>query len=261
MHLVAVVSSDPDLAHALRGFRDAHHRFHLHPIAATRSDDWLAALRALDFAGALVLDVRQQRDAFSFAERASLDASEVAAADALTVTPAGVMAEYHFGSALVQALRSRLWDPRGARAVLVGAGVEAHAAARALASLGARHLTLLARTRPDAERTVPRLAASTDVVATVGDDPAAARLLAEADLLVRFDDRVATPDVALGPHLSVVDLVPGGVSQLRRQAIAVGSLTLDRRDVEAHRLHLALGHVLGAGVAVEPLLRVLLHEP
>jgi hypothetical protein len=55
--------------------------------------------------------------------------------------------------------------------------------------------------------------------------------------------------------------VPGGVSRLRAAALAAGALTLDRRDVEAHRLHLALGHVLGAGVAVEPLLQAMLREP
>lgn len=260
MHLVAVVSSDADLSHALRGYRDAHHRFLLHPVPLTRPQEWFPALRALDFAGALVLADGQQREVLALAERRSLEADQVRAADTLMVTPAGVMAEYHFGAALVQALRTRLWEPRGARAVLVGAGLEGHAAARALASVGVRHLTLLARTRPEAERTVPQVVASTDVIATVGDDPVVVRLLAEADLLVRLDATVAVPDVPVGPHLTVVDLVPGAVSRLRREAMAVGALTLERRDVEAHRLHLALAHVLGSGVALEPLLEALLRE-
>jgi hypothetical protein len=51
------------------------------------------------------------------------------------------------------------------------------------------------------------------------------------------------------------------MSNLRRDAIAAGALTLDRRDVEAHRLHVALAHVLGAGVTVEPLLQALLQRP
>lgn len=260
MHLVAVVSADNDLSHALRSYRDASQRFHLHPVPAGRVGDWFPALRALDFAGALVFDEAVQGDVLGRADRASLEASEVGAADALTVTPAGVIAEYHLGAAVVQALRSRVWEPRGARAVVLGGGREAHAVARALASQGARHLTLLARSRPEAERMVPRLAASTDVVAAVADDPIAERLLADADLIVRLDGTLRFTQATVGPHLSVVDLVAGGVSELRRRAIAVGALTLDRRDVQAHRLHLALGHVLGSGVAVEPLLQVLLRD-
>jgi len=260
MHLVAVLSSDTDLSHALRAYRDAAHRFLLHPVPVQRVSDWLPSLKALDFAGALVLADALQPDALAQAERASLEATEVGAADALTVTPAGIIAEYHFGAALVQALRSRLWEARGARAVLLGGGREARAAARALASQGVRHLTLVARTRPDAERLVPRVVASTDVVATLPDDPITARFVAEADLVVRFDASLPVPTAHVGPHLTVVDLVAGGVSALRREAMAVGALTLDRRDVEAHRLHLALGHVLGGGIAVEPLLQALLHD-
>ncbi len=261
MHLVAVVSSDPDLAHTLRGFHDDAHRFLLHPVPAGRPKAWLPALQALDFAGALVLSADDQVEALALAERASLEASEVEAADALTVTQAGLVADYHFGRAVMQALRSRVWDPRGAAGVILGGGREAHAVARELASLGARHLTLLASSRPEAERMVPRLAASTDVVATVPDDPVTERLLDRADLIVRVDGSLSLPDTLVGPHLTLVDLVPGPVSRLRRQALAAGALTLDRRDVEAHRLHLALGHVLGAGVAVEPLLQAMLRDP
>jgi shikimate 5-dehydrogenase len=261
MHLVAVVSSDPDVAHALRGFQDDAGRFLLHLVPAGRPRDWLPALRALDFAGALVLSPDDQVGALALADRASLEASEVGAADTLTVTQAGVVADHHLGRALGQALRSRLWDPRGSTAAILGGGREAHAAARELATLGARHLTLLAPTRPEAERMTPRLAASTDVVATVPEDPVAQSLLARADLIVRVDASMSVPASCIGPHLTLVDLVPGAVSRPRGLALAAGALTLERRDVEAHRLHLALGHVLGAGVAVEPLLQAMLREP
>ena len=260
MHLVAVVSSDHELAHALRGYRDDAHRFLLHPVPATPAKTWFPGLKALDFAGALVLGAELQREALALADRASLEASEVGAADALTVTQAGVVADFHLGRALIQALRSRLWDPRGANAVVVGEGLEAHAAARALASDGVRHLTLLAGSRPDAERMVPRLAASTDVVATVPDDPIAARLLEGADLVVRTERSLRLPALLVGPHLTVVDLADGAMSTLRRDAMAAGALTLDRFDVEAHRLHVALAQVLGAGVTVEPLLQALLRD-
>jgi shikimate 5-dehydrogenase len=259
MHLVAVVCSDGSLARLLRTFRDDQARFHLHVLPPDRNGSWIPALRTLDFAGALVLDPAAQVDALRGAERASLDASDVEAADTLVVTQGGVMAEYHLGRALGQALRSRLWDPRAARAVVLGSGTEARVVARELASLGVAHLTVLAHDRPAAERAVPRLAASTDVVATVAHDPAAARLLESADLVVRIDPQSGFPAGLLGPHLTVVDLAPEGVSGLRQRAMSVGALTLNRRDVEGHRLHLALGHVLGGGVRAEPLLE-LMHE-
>ncbi len=261
MHLVAVVSSDADLGHALRGFQDDAGRFLLHLVPAGRPQAWLPALRALDFAGALVLCAYDQPEALALADRASLEASEVGAADTLTVTQAGVVADYHFGRAVGQALRSRVWDPRGAAGVIIGGGREAHSVARELASLGARHLTLLAASRPEAEQMTPRLAASTDVVATVPEDPIAQSLLERADLIVRADISMSVPSSCIGPHLTLVDLVPGAVSRLRALALAAGALTLERRDVEAHRLHLALGHVLGAGVSVEPLLQAMLREP
>lgn len=260
MHLVAVASPDTDLLHALRGYHDDASRFLLHPVAPGRTKTWLPALHALDFAGALVLGHDDQRDAYALAERASLEASEVAAADTLTVTQAGVVADYHLGRAVTQALRSRLWDPRGAAVAILGGGREAHAVARELASSGARHLTLLAASRPEAEQAVPRLAASTDVVATVPDDPVAGRYLEGADLIVRVDATLAQPPLLIGPHLTVVELVRGPLSPLRRQALAAGALSLDRRDIDAHLLHLALAHVLGAGVAVEPLLQALLRD-
>jgi shikimate 5-dehydrogenase len=259
MHLVAVVCSDGTLSRLLRSFRDDAARFHLHVVPPDRAGDWIPAMRTLDFAGALVLEAGAQVEALRRADRASLDASDVGAADTLVVTQAGIMAEYHLGRALVQALRSRLWDPRAARVVVLGDGIEARVVARELASVGVAHLTLLAGDRPAAERMVPRLAASTDVVATVPHDPIAVRLLEGADLVVRIDPHASFPASLLGPHLTVVDLAPEGVSSLRKRAMSVGALTLNRRDVEGHRLHAALGHVLGGGVRAEPLLE-LMHE-
>jgi shikimate 5-dehydrogenase len=208
MHLVAVVCTDPSLSHLLRSFRDDEARFHLHVVTPGRVADWIPALRTLEFAGAMVLDLAAQGDALRHADRSSLDAAGVDAADTITVTQAGLVAEYHLGRALAQALRSRLWDPREARAVVLGGGTEARAVARELASVGVVHLTLLADTRPEAERAVPRLAASTDVVATVPHDPVATRLLEQADLVVRTDPRATFPSALLGPHLTVVDLAP-----------------------------------------------------
>lgn len=259
MHLVAVACRDPDLAHALRSFRDGERRFHLHAIAPKSVPALIDALRTLDFAGALLLDSRLQHEAVRVVDRTSLDAREVGAVDALVVTPAGIVGDLHAGRAVGAALRARLWDPRGAKAVVLGADAPARAIARELASLGVQHLTVLADERPDAERVVERLASSASVDARAYGDPAATSRLEQADLFVRVDAAADVPAALFGPHLTVVDLVPGAMTEWRRRAIEVGALSLGARDVQAHVIHAALGTVLGGGVQVEPLL-ALLHQ-
>jgi hypothetical protein len=259
MHLVAAVSSDPDLAHQLRDFRDGEQRFLIHPIPAGPLHAILDALRALDFAGALLLDPRLQREAARVVERTSLEVRELGAADALILTPAGVVADLHLGRAVGAALRHRLWNPRGARAVVLGADLTARSVARELGTLGVAHLTVLASERPDAERVVAHLAATTDVAARAANDPGALALLERADLVVRTDGDADLPSHVLGPHLALVDATPGSLTAWRRRGLEVGALTIGRPDIEAHRLHLALGSILGPGVALEPIM-ALLHE-
>lgn len=259
MHLVAVVGGDPDLAHRLRGFQDTQQRFLLHPIAPTPLAALGDALRALDFAGAVLLDERMQREAGRAVERGSLDVRELQAADALVITPAGVVTDLHLGRAIGAALRQRLWDPRGARVVIQGADLAARAAARALTSQGVTHLTVIADDRPEAERATAQLAAATTVAALAQAEPAALAMLERADLVVRSSPSAQLPPHVLGPHLALVDLVPGALSSWRRQGLAVGALTIGSLDVEAHRLQLALTSILGPGVTLEPLM-ALLHD-
>lgn len=259
MHLVAVACSDPDLAHRLRGFRDGDRRFHLHPVSPSSVLSLIDGLRSLDFAGALLLDERLQKEAAVVVERTSLEVREGGAADTLVVTPAGVVADLHLGRAVGAALRARLWDPRGAQAVVLGADLRARAVARELASLGVRHLTVLAQDRPEAQRAVARLAASSTVEGRAYGESAAATFLEQADLLVRVDPQAKLDAGFFGPHLTLVDLVPGALTSWRRQALAVGGMAIGERDVQAHMLHAALGAVLGGGLRVEPLL-ALLHE-
>lgn len=257
MHLVAAVGGDPDLAHLLRGFRDLDQRFLVHPVAPTAVGALLEGLRTLEFAGALLLAPATQREAARAVERASLDVRELGAADTLILTPAGAVADVHLGRAIGSVLRQRLWDPRGARAVVVGSDVAARAAARELASLGVAHLTSLAADRPEADRVVAGIAASAEVAAHALGEAAAATLLERADLIVRGADAPEPSPHVLGPHLALVDLTPAPVTPWRRAGLAVGALTVGARDVEAHRLHLALTSILGPGVALEPLLALL----
>ena len=72
--------------------------------------------------------------------------------------------------------------------------------------------------------------------------------------LERREVRRDVPPEVLGPHLTLVDLVPDVVSPLRRQAMGAGSLTFNRRDVEAYRLELGLSQVLGGPVGIEPIM-------
>lgn len=259
MHLVAAVCSDPDLAHLLRDFRDAEQRFLIHPIAPAPLPAIIAGLRALEFAGALLLDPRLQVEAASAVDRSSLEVRELGAADALVITPAGTVADLHLGRAVGTALRHRLWDGRGARAVVLGADLTARAIARELATLGVAHLTVLAKERPEAERVVANLAASTTTAARAFNDPAALALFELADLVIRTDASADLPTHVLGPHLALVDAAPGSLTAWRRRGIEVGAMTIGRRDIEAHRLHHALGSILGPGVGLEAIMS-LLHE-
>lgn len=256
MHLVAVVSADADIRHALRSFRDATGRFLLHPVPAGGMEELARALQRLDFAGALVLDAGAQADALRHADRSSLDADEIGGADTLTVTPGGIIAEHNLGRAVAALLAASRWDARNAEVVLLGSGATARGAARELASLGAASIAVLAESPAEAERVLPGLAAGPTLLARAMHDPLVPTLLERADLLVRSDAAVRVPESLLGPHLTLLDLVPEPVSALRRRAMSVGALTFNRRDLDAYRIELGLTHMLGSPVGVEPLLEL-----
>ncbi len=256
MHLVAVVSADADVRHALRAFRDAQGRFLLHPVPNGGVSELYKALARLDFAGALVLDPSAQAEALRCADRCSLDAEEVGGADTATVTPGGVIAEYNLGRAVAGLLDAARWDARDADVVLLGSGATTRGVARELSSLGVASLSVLADSPAEAERALPELAAGTSVVARASQDPLVPTLLERADLLVRVDASVRVPPALLGPHLTLLDLLSEPVSALRKRAMSVGALTFNRRDLDAYAIGLGLSHMLGAPVGVEPLLEL-----
>lgn len=251
MHLVALVSDDTDLLHALRSFRDGADRFHLHPVPAGSTSELMRALVRLDFAGAVVLGERAQAEAQRVADRSSLDAQELGAADTLTVTPAGVMADHTFGRAVAALLHGRRWDASGANVVVLGASHKAKALARELARMGVASLALLDDDRVAAERALPA-AAGTSLMARASSDPLAVTLIERADLLVRVDAGARVDDALLGPHLTVIDLAQSAKYDLRRRAVELGALTFARHEVEAHRFEHALSQVLGGSVGIEP---------
>lgn len=259
MHIVGVLGRDRDFLGAISRFRDPLGRFHLHPLHEGSVDGVLKGLVPLEFAGALLLDQEFEESAHALVQRHSLDAQELGRVDTVTVAAGGLIGEFNAGRAVGSLLSEAKWDGRGARAVLLGSGKRVAAIARELSSLGLSQITILAENRPAAERTMPRLAASTTVVTTATSDPRGENFLAQADLLIRADPTADVPSEILGPHLCLIDLHPQRVTALRQQALNVGSLTYGLLDVQAHRLALGLTNVLGTGVELEPLL-ALLHD-
>jgi len=249
VHLVALICQDPALRESLAGFRKATLGVLLHPVAPTDFGAVASSLAPLAFRGALVLDESFHEASFRMAQRSSLNAQETGTADALTVSFGGLIAEYTLGRAVVSALQSKGWDARGARVVVAGKGPLARAVSRELSSLGAAHLTALACDSPTAERTLGRLAASTECAARPYADPLLGTYLMRADLLVRVDPTFEVKNGQVGPHLSVVDFSPEPMSKLRQQASSAGATALGRRDVQAHQIALGLENVLGTRVS------------
>ena len=254
MHLVAISSSEAELLRQIWRVRDPLGRFHLHAVNEHSAGQLLPALQALEFAGALVLDPEAQVDITGVVQRSSLEAQEAGAVDTVTVTAAGIIGEYNFGRALGQLLREAGWDAAGARATILGAGPQVRAAARELSSLGAAEIAILSASRPEAEQSAPRLAASTRLATRPIGDPLAVRHLQDSDLIVRLDARMPVPFEALGPHLTLVDLGSEDLSKLRSQALNVGALSFNRRDFNGHFMALALSQMLGGTVDAEPFL-------
>ncbi|HLR46812.1 MAG TPA: hypothetical protein VK092_06605, partial [Deinococcales bacterium] len=162
--------------------------------------------------------------------------------------------DYGFGRAFSGVVQQAGWDGRAARAVILGGGPQARAAARELSSMGATELTVIAGSAPAAEQAVPPLAATTRVLSLAAGDPFSVRALAEADLVLRLDGSMDVPFEVLGPHLLLVDLAREEMSRLRNQALNVGALSFNRRDWQAHFLALALTQVLGTAVEAAPFL-------
>jgi shikimate 5-dehydrogenase len=259
MHLVAVVGGELNLHQRVGRYRDPDGSYLLHPVSPAGYPSFAAGLRSMEFAGGLLFDTAWQREAARSAERVSLLSRTLGAADTLTPTMAGMVADLTLGRAVVAALRARVWSARGARVVVLGANLAAHAVARELASQGIAHLSILAAGRADAEQVAASLTAVTEVAALAAREPTAGPLLERADLVVRADAAQEMANGLFGPHLTLVDLTPAPLTRWRQRGVEAGALTIGALDVMAQRLQLALSAILGRHVALEPLL-AWLHE-
>lgn len=257
MQLIAVVGGEASLRRRLTEHRDPNGRYHLHPIPATPYPALTEALRTLGFRGALLLDTAAQQEAAAASERPSVDARTLGAADTLRLTPVGWVAEYDLARAITAALKERLYDARGARAMVLGSGPLATVAAYALARAGVAHLAVVAPERPQAEQSLAPLRIAAESVALATFESAALTLLERADLIVRCDAHAEVPVDLFGPHLTLVDLSEGELTPWRERGLKAGALTLGQRDVRAHHLQLTLSTLLESSVELDPWLELL----
>jgi shikimate 5-dehydrogenase len=256
MRFVALFCQQPHLRESLAKLGDADFTFFAvpqnKPLKAI-----LDSLGVLEFAGALVLDEALQHASFLHMQRSSLDAQEAGGVDTVTITPAGLFGDYSLGHAIGGLLKANEYDAREAKAVVLGSSSEAIAVARELSSLGVSQLALIAGSRPEAEKTLPSVAASTVAVARALAEPTVPALIENADILVRVNPNLQIPENLLGPHLTIIDFSAEPMSPLRQQAMRVGARTLGLRDVQSHQLALALSRLLGKPFKADMFLTVL----
>ena len=148
---------------------------------------------------------------------------------------------------LLRALREKGIDPAGARAVIVGAGGSARAAAWALSGVAAR-ITILNRTREKAAALATLVRAAGCTADVAGLDAAGA--LREANLVVQCtsigldSSEVPFDPALLDPSSALVDLVyaPGGPTELLKR---FAGRTVDGIDVLVHQAIASLEIWLG----------------
>jgi shikimate 5-dehydrogenase len=244
MRFVALFCQHAELRDSLVSLEDADFKFF--PVPQNKPlKAVLDSLGVLEFAGALVLHEAQQHASFLHMQRSSLDAQEAGGVDTISITPAGLFGDYSLGHAIGSLLKANEYNAREAKAVVLGSSSEAVAVARELSSLGVSQLALIASTRPEAEKTLPSVAASTVAVARAVAEPTVPGLIENADIVVRVNPDLQLPENLLGPHLTIIDFSPQPISSLRQQAMRVGAKTLALRDVQSHQLALALSRLLG----------------
>jgi shikimate 5-dehydrogenase len=256
MRFIALFCQNPELRDALVNMGDKDFSFFAvpqnKPLKAI-----LDSLSVLEFAGGLVLEEAQQHACFLQMQRSSLDAQESGGVDTITITPAGFFGDYALGHAVGALLKANEYDAREAKAVVMGSSSEAIAVARELSSLGVSQLALVAESRPEAEKTLPSVAASTVAVARAVAEPTVPGLIEGADIVVRVNPKLEIPESLLGPHLTIVDFSPQALSTFRQQAMRVGAKTYSLRDIQSHQLALALSRLLGKPYKADTFLSVL----
>lgn len=210
-------------------------------VAPASFEELVRSLPERGFAGVNVT-VPHKLAALEVADSASDAAGEIGAANTLTFTEGAIGADNTDASGLIDALPL---DPRGARALVLGAGGSARAAVWALARAGAE-VEVWNRTQARAER----LAAAFGVAARTGQPPLVA---SDYDLLVNCttlglaqagEAPTDPPDLkglpldadGLDEKTTVVDLVYGpNPTPLVRLASERGARVVDGLEVLVHQ--------------------------
>jgi shikimate dehydrogenase len=199
-------------------------RYQRLPVPPDAFAETVRALPAAGFAGANVT-VPHKEAALALADDASDAARAIGAANTLTFTADGILADNTDAPGLLDALPE---PPAGRTALVLGAGGSARAAAYALLQAGAADVAVYNRTADRAQR----LAA--DLGARVAERPVPADILVNCTSVGLQDPEAAPLDLA---HLEdrygmVVDLVyrEGGTA-LTRAAQARGITAVDGLEI------------------------------
>lgn len=260
-------SLSPRLCNAAFAALSADAAYVAFPCDATRPANLIAALTALGIAGANVT-YPLKAAVLPHLAACSPEVLRIGAANVLVrLEDGGFRGENTDAPGLVLALRTWAgWDPGGERAVIVGAGGAARAAAHGLLEAGAAEVVVLAREPQRAAAGLADLAAWSGhgrlTVASL-DSTAAAAALASASLMVH-----ATPvglDDPDGPVLIDPAAAPGAVgfelnygarpTSLTRAWRAASRRCLDGRDLLTAQAFLALDLWLGVTPDLETMRR------
>ena len=249
-------SLSPALHRAAHGVLGLEADYRLEPVAPAALARAVAALRAGDTAGFNVT-LPHKEAILPLLDAVEPEAGAIGAVNTVWRRDGALVGANTDAEGLVRALREARLRPEGARAVVLGAGGAARAAAFGLAGAGAGSLTVAAR-RPERARAVTR-ALGADHPATpvaLGEPAAVAAAFADADLVVQATSATlegaggagtaeafaaALPWGALGPGAAVVELVyrPLETAVLRR-ARARGLRCVDGLGMLVHQAILAL---------------------
>jgi shikimate dehydrogenase len=210
-------------------------RYQRLPVPPALLAETTRALRLSGFVGANVT-IPHKQAALAIADHASETARAVGAANTLTFTEDGaVAAENTDAPGLISALGT---SPRGMRALVLGAGGSARAAAWALREAGAKEVSIWNRTTERAEALASELEVRfvaapepADLLincTSVGLDPAVERSASEDQAL----NQVGLTFDQVGEYSYVVDMVyRSGFTPLLAAARAHGSRTLDGLEI------------------------------
>lgn len=259
MHWVTLLADTP-LGTALDGYVDPGGRFSLKRSSANAADTF-AALGPLGVAGAIISGTASRTEAFAHAQRTSVDAGRYKLVDTLVQTRGLLSGELTGPEAVVDGLHAAGWDPRGASVFAIGANADAKALLGRLASSGVRELTVVEASAAEAEQALPDRRNGVTLRALHERNPAIDRVLTGADAVLLSKPLAAVNDLVLGPHLTLVELMPDLPTSIRQRLDSLGGAVVPWKDLAAYQTAWAIGRILEIDVDATPILQALNARP